>query len=114
MQPSPKPQPFSTPGLQRIVEQLDSLRDMVKSAHQDLTRTEVTGEAGGGLVRVTAQGTGEVTEVRLDPRVRRRDTGEIERLILEAIQEAQRSARGLVEQLRADLTDFVGAPRQGT
>jgi nucleoid-associated protein EbfC len=112
MQPSPKQQPSPTPRVQRVVEQLASMRDMLKSAHQELTRTEVTGEAGGGLVRVTAYGTGEVTEVRLDPRVRRREIRELERLILEAIQEAQQLGRGLVEQLSATLTD-VSAPRQG-
>jgi len=51
-----------------IMRLAGQLRDQVQSAQSRATDMRVTGEAGGGLVRVVMNGKHEVLEVKIDPK----------------------------------------------
>jgi nucleoid-associated protein EbfC len=98
------------PRWQQLVEQVSSVRNGLLSIHEELGRTEVVGEAGNGLVRVTVRGTGEVIAVQLDPGVKRENPAALEELFLTAAQQAQAAARTLVEQKAAPLSQLNQRP----
>jgi hypothetical protein len=58
-------------GGQPNFKQLMQLQQQLAAAQAELAAAEVTGTAGGGLVTVTAAGSGEVRSVRIDPAVDR-------------------------------------------
>jgi nucleoid-associated protein EbfC len=69
------------------------------SASQAAADQEVEGSAGGGVVRVTVTGAGEVRAVRIDPAVVDPDDVEgLEDLVLAALRDAHAQAARLHEQ----------------
>lgn len=52
-----------------LLEQAQQMQSQLLAAQEKIANTELTGEAGGGLVRVTGNGVGEVSAVTIDPKV---------------------------------------------
>jgi nucleoid-associated protein EbfC len=99
----------TTPDMQTLLQQVITLREGLMSASAEMTSAELIGQSGGGLVTVTAKGTGEVVAIRLDPAVVGQDLPQLEELILTAITNAQEAARALSQQLTQPiLPDFRG------
>jgi nucleoid-associated protein EbfC len=72
----------------------------------------VTGTAGGGLVRVTMSGAGEVTAMKIDPdAVDPADVETLEDLVVAALHSAAEEQRRLAEQKLGPLTS--GLPGAG-
>ena len=57
------------PDLQMIMQQAQKMQEQLIAAQAELASSEVTGQAGNGLVQVTMTAAGEVLAVRIDPRV---------------------------------------------
>jgi DNA-binding YbaB/EbfC family protein len=55
------------PGLGNLMRQAQQIQESMQKAQAELAAMEVTGEAGGGMVRVTMNGKHEVKQVRIDP-----------------------------------------------
>lgn len=55
------------PGLGNLMRQAQQIQENMEKAQAELGSLEVTGEAGGGMVRVTMNGRHEVRGVRIDP-----------------------------------------------
>lgn len=51
-----------------LMQMAEQMRKQVSEAQQQAAAVRVTGEAGGGLVRVVMNGNHEVIEVRIDPK----------------------------------------------
>ena len=76
-----------------------------------LAQTVVTGEAGGGLVRVRATAKGDVTGLDIDPSILVASEKEVvEDLIIAAIRDAQSRAATRGQQEMARLTEGLGLP----
>lgn len=98
-------------GGQPNFKQLMQLQQQLAAAQAELAAAEVTGTAGGGLVTVTASGAGEVTGVRIDPKVVDPDDVEtLEDLVLAAVRNAADEARSLAEKKMGPLTGGLGLP----
>jgi DNA-binding YbaB/EbfC family protein len=84
------------------IQQLWQLGQQVQGRLQEL-QTELAGRtfettAGGGMVRVTADGRGAIRSVRVDPAVfAERDAEFLGELILAAVAEAQRRAAEMLQ-----------------
>jgi len=52
-----------------LLAQAQQMQQQLMAAQQRLANAEVQGKAGGGLVEVTAKGSGEVVAVKIDPKV---------------------------------------------
>lgn len=101
--------------LQQLMQQAQQLQDQLASAQAELSQTEVTGTAGGGLVTATMTGAGEVTGVRIDRRaVDLDDLETLEDLIVAALHAAAEELRSLTEQklgpLAGGLAGMGGLP----
>lgn len=87
------------PDMRQILAQAQQMQQQLVAAQQELAEAEVTGSAGGGLVTATVTGTGELTDLTLDPKVV--DPSDIESLtdlIIAAVRDANNSVRRLAEE----------------
>lgn len=83
----------------QILEQAKQMQAQMQKAQEELGKKTVTGESGGGMVTVTANGRLEIVSIKLDPIcVDARDVGMLEDLIVAATNQALASARALAER----------------
>ena len=52
-----------------LFQQAQAIQEQMRRTQEELAKKEVTGTAGGGMVVVTATGTGEISRVQIDPSV---------------------------------------------
>ena len=77
----------------------------MKLAQDELAKETVEASAGGGMVTVTANGAGEITGIRIDPKAIDPDDPELlADMVLAAVNEALRSAHSLAESKLGGLT----------
>ncbi len=79
----------------------------------ELAEQSVTGSAGGGMVKVTADGRGQVRDITIDPGALSDDDVEmLEDLVLAAIADAQRRAEELYRDELKKVTGGLPLPFQ--
>lgn len=79
----------------------------------ELAEQSVTGSAGGGMVRVTADGRGQIREVKIDPAaVGDGDVEMLEDLVVAAVSDAQRRAEDLYRSELKKITGGLPMPFQ--
>jgi DNA-binding YbaB/EbfC family protein len=94
-----------------LLAQAQEMQQKLLQAQQELINTEVHGEAGGGLVRVTVKGSGQVVAVAIDPQVVDRDDVEtLQDLIVGAMDHASKQVTALAQQRLGPLAGGMGAP----
>jgi DNA-binding YbaB/EbfC family protein len=85
--------------IQSLFEQAKAMQQKMSAAQAELGKKTVTGQSGGGMVTVTANGLLEVVSIRLDPLcVDNRDVKMLEDLVTAAANQALREARALAER----------------
>ena len=78
-------------------------------AQEELAQTEVDGQAGGGLVRATVTGSGELRDLKIDPKaVDPDDTETLADLIVAAVHAANENAQALQQQKLGPLAQGLG------
>ncbi len=83
--------------LQALMQQAQAMQQQALEAQERAARREVTGEAGGGLVKVTVTGAMVVTHVVLDP-VTVTDLEMLQDLITAATNDALKKAKDMMTQ----------------
>ena len=95
--------------LQQLMNQAQKMQQQLTDARVELVEAKVTGTSDGGLVTVTMTGTGQVAEVKIDPKaVDPNDMEALEDLVLAAFQDAARAVRDLVQEKMGGLTAGLG------
>jgi len=85
--------PGGQPDLQQLLQQAQAMQEQLEAAQQELANARVEGSAGGGLVKVTATGTGDVIAININPAaVDPSDVDTLADLILAAVRDAQAKA----------------------
>lgn len=78
-------------------------------AQEELAQTEVEGQAGGGLVKATVTGSGELRGLVIDPKaVDPEDTETLADLVVAAVQAANENAQQLQQEKLGPLTQGLG------
>ena len=91
------------------LEQAQQMQSQLLQAQEQLARAEVTGSAGGGLVRATVTGGGEVVGLEIDPSaVDPDDTEGLADLVLAAIRDANRAVGELQQKTMGPLAEGLG------
>ena len=62
-------QPGGQPDMSALLAQAQQMQQQLMAAQESLATSSVTGQAGGGLVKVTMMGSGEITALTIDPKV---------------------------------------------
>lgn len=85
----------------------------ISQMQTELAERTVVGSAGGGMVKATADGRGQVREVAIDPAaVTEGDMELLEDLVLAAVADAQRKAEALYRDELKKLTGGLPLPFQ--
>jgi DNA-binding YbaB/EbfC family protein len=94
-----------------LAKQAQQMMEKAKRTEEELAAERVEGSAGGGMVRVTATGTGEVLAVVIDPQVVDADDVEmLQDLVLGAVREAIQKSVDLRSERMKELTGGLGLP----
>ncbi|MFL5277608.1 MAG: YbaB/EbfC family nucleoid-associated protein [Myxococcales bacterium] len=81
-----------------LFQQAQAIQEQLRRTQEELSKREVQGTAGGGMVIVTASGAGEVTRVQIDKNVvDPKDVAMLEDLIVAATNAALRAVQTLVQ-----------------
>jgi|SRR5215211_1789381 DNA-binding YbaB/EbfC family protein len=95
--------------LEKLLQQVGEMQDQMQKAQAELADETVEATAGGGMVTVTANGAGEIKQIKIDPKAISADDPEmLEDMILAAVNEAIRSARSLMESKLGGLAGGLG------
>ncbi|MFQ8430934.1 YbaB/EbfC family nucleoid-associated protein [Amaricoccus sp. W119] len=95
----------------KIMKQAQEMQTRMGEAQARLDDIEVVGEAGAGLVKVTASAKGIVKGVAIDPSLFTAEEKEVvEDLIVAAIQDAQARAGAAAQQEMAKITEGLDLP----
>jgi DNA-binding YbaB/EbfC family protein len=74
--------------MNQFVKQAQALQANMQKAQNEIASLEVTGESGGGMVKVVMTGRHEVKRVQIDPSVGSEDREMLEDLIAAAVNDA--------------------------
>src|SRR3954468_247302 len=92
--------------MQQLLQQAQKMQQDPALAQEELTATEVDGQAGGGLVKATVTGAGELRALVIDPKaVDPEDTETLADLVMAAVQNANESAQKLQQTKLGPLTE---------
>jgi len=97
--------------MNKLMQQAQAMQEQMAQAQEQLAHETVEASAGGGLVTVKATGTGEITEIKIDPKAIDPDDPEmLEDVVLAAVNEALRSAQNLAQSKLGGLAGGLGLP----
>ncbi|WP_078961918.1 YbaB/EbfC family nucleoid-associated protein [Streptomyces hygroscopicus] len=97
------------PNMQQLLQQAQKMQQDLAAAQEELARTQVEGSAGGGLVKATVTGAGELQGLVIDPKaVDPEDTETLADLVVAAIRDANNSAQELQQQKLGPLAQGLG------
>lgn len=91
-------------GLGNLMKQAQKIQAEMAKAQEELARAEVTGESGGGLVKVTMNGRHEVRRVEIDDSLMGDDKEMLEDLIAAAINDAVTKVEAATKEKMASIT----------
>ena len=92
--------------LMGMMKQVGQMQARVQQMQDELAAIEIDGQSGGGLVRVTLTGKGDMRKVHIDPSLMKADEAEIlEDLIVAAVADAKSK---LDAQLQAKMQEVAG------
>jgi DNA-binding YbaB/EbfC family protein len=95
--------------MQQLLQQAQKMQQDLAAAQQELAETDVEGSAGGGLVKATVSGAGELKGLVIDPRaVDPEDTETLADLVLAAVRDANGAAQELQQQKLGPLAQGLG------
>jgi DNA-binding YbaB/EbfC family protein len=97
-------------GLGNIMKQAQKMQEDLQKAQEKLAEAEVTGEAGGGLVKVTMNGKHQVRRVEIDASLMGDDKDMLEDLAASACNDAVRRVAEQTEQSMSGLTAGLNLP----
>ncbi|HEU4642241.1 MAG TPA: YbaB/EbfC family nucleoid-associated protein [Gemmatimonadaceae bacterium] len=95
----------------KMLQQAQQVQGRLQQMQQELESRTVSASSGGGMVTVTADGKGQVRQVRIDPTVvNPADVEMLEDLVLAAITEAQKKAAELAQEEMQKVTGGLSLP----
>ncbi len=97
-------------GLGNLMKQAQKVQAEMQRLQEEIASAEVTGEAGGGMVRVTMTGRHDVRQVSIDPALMNDDRGMLEDLIAAAMNDANRRVEALSKEKMAGVTAGIDLP----
>lgn len=91
-------------GLNNMMKQFSKMQQQMEKIQEELADLTVEGSAGGGMVKVIANGKQEIMSVKIDPEVITDDVEMIEDMVVAATNQALTKAQELSQEKMAGLT----------
>jgi nucleoid-associated protein EbfC len=96
--------------MNNFVKQAQALQANMQKAQAEIAGLEVTGESGGGMVKVTMSGRHEVKRVQIEPAVVGEDREMLEDLIAAAFNDAVHRVEGATQEKMAAAMGGMSLP----
>ena len=97
-------------GLGNLMKQAQEMQASMQKAQEELASLEVTGESGGGMVRVVMTGKHEVRRVAIDDSLLQDDKDMLEDLVAAAINDATHKVEAATQERMSSLTAGINLP----
>lgn len=94
----------------QLMQQAQQMQKKMQSVQAELADMEITGEAGGGMVKVTLNGKHEGRRVQIDPSLFEEDKDLIEDLVAAAITDAARKLSAASQEKMQEATGGLNLP----
>ncbi|NVK33832.1 MAG: YbaB/EbfC family nucleoid-associated protein [Rhodobacteraceae bacterium] len=95
----------------KMMKQAKQMQENLGGLQEAFSEIETEGTAGGGMVKITIAGKGEIRALKIDPSMFKEDDVEIlEDLIIAAHNEARVKAEALMQQKTQELMSGMGLP----
>ena len=92
-----------------LMQQAQKMQEEIQRAQEELANLTVTGEAGGGLVKVTMTGKHAVRRVEIDPSLLD-DREMLEDIVTAAINDAVNRVASTMQERMSDMTSGIPLP----
>lgn len=96
--------------LGQLMRQAQQMQENLKKAQDELGQLEVTGESGGGMIKVTMSCKHDVRRVDIDSILLDDDKDMLEDLIAAAVNDACRKVEKTTQEKMSGLADGMGLP----
>ena len=93
-----------------MMKKAQEMQANMQKAQAELANTEVTGEAGGGMVSIAMRGTHEVNRVTIDPSLIDEDVEMLEDLVAAAINDAVHKVEKTNQAAMQEMTARLNLP----
>ena len=101
--------PGGQPNMQQLMKQAQKMQAQLEAAQEELAATQVEGSSGGGLVKATVTGAGELLSLLIDPQaVDPEDVETLADLVVAAVRDANENANALQQQTLGPMTGGAG------
>jgi DNA-binding YbaB/EbfC family protein len=97
-------------GIGNLMKQAQQLQANMQKAQEEIAAMEVTGESGGGMVKVTINGRHEAKRVQIDPSVPLDDREMVEDLVAAAINDAVHRLEAASQQKMSGMMGGMNLP----
>lgn len=99
--------------LGNLMKQAQKMQENLQKAQQEIALLEITGESGGGLVKITLTGRHEARRVSIDDSLLSDDKDMLEDLVAAAINDAVRKVEQATQDKIAGMAGGMGLPLGG-
>ena len=97
-------------GLGNLMKQAQQMQENMRKAQEELARTEVEGQSGAGLVKVTITCAFAAKKVAIDPSLLGEDKDMLEDLVIAAFNDAVAKAQAATQAKMAGFTAGMNLP----
>ena len=97
-------------GMGKLLKQAKKMQEQMEKAQAELANKEVTGEAGGGMVKLTMSCRHEVRRIEIDDALIGDDKDMLEDIIAAAFNDALRKVEKTVQDKYQGMTAGMGLP----
>jgi nucleoid-associated protein EbfC len=97
-------------GIGNLMKQAQAMQESMQKAQEELASLEVTGESGGGMVKITMTGKHEVRRVLIDDSLLADDKDMLEDLVAAAINDAVHKVEATTQERMSGLTSGLNLP----
>jgi len=100
--------------MNEIMKQAQLMQERMQQLQAKSTSTTATGQSGGGLVKATVTGIGELRSVEIDPSLlKSEEKSMVEDLVVAAVNDARNRVGEMMKQEMAKLTQGMPQPPGG-
>ena len=97
-------------GIGNLMKQAQKMQEDMQKAQQEMGNIEVTGQSGGGLVKVTMTCKHDVKRIQIDDSLVGDDKDMLEDLVAAAVNDAVRTVEKTTQDKFSGLTDGLNLP----
>lgn len=97
-------------GMGNIMKQAQKMQEQMQQAQEELAKQQVTGESGGGMVKVTMNGKHEIHRVDIDESLMGDDKEMLEDLVAAAVNDGVKKVAANMQDSMSDMTAGLNLP----